>query len=44
MTYASKHIFPLPPHYRRMKREELLDGEDGAEFDAAKFAANGPQV
>lgn len=34
----------FPPHHRRMKREELMDGEDGAEFDPARFAANGPQV
>lgn len=42
---VEEHARVLAEAERRMKREELLDGDDASTaFDAAKFAANGPQA
>lgn len=42
---VEEHARVLHEAERRMKREEMLEGEDSSvAFDAAKFAANGPQV
>lgn len=41
---VEEHARVLQEAERRMKKEELLDDSSSGPFDAAKFAANGPQV
>lgn len=41
---VAEHARVLHEAERRMKKEELVDDSSSAAFDAAKFAANGPQV
>ncbi|CAM9295450.1 unnamed protein product [Ectocarpus sp. 13 AM-2016] len=40
---VAEHARVLNEAERRMKKEELVDDSSSATFDAAKFAANGPQ-
>ncbi|CAM9395173.1 unnamed protein product, partial [Ectocarpus sp. 12 AP-2014] len=40
---VAEHARVLHEAERRMKKEELVDDSSSATFDAAKFAANGPQ-
>lgn len=41
---VEEHARVLHEAERRMKKEELLDDSSSGPFDAAKFAAHGPQV
>lgn len=41
---VEEHARVLQEAERRMKKEELLDDSSSGPFDAAKFAAHGPQV
>lgn len=41
---VEEHARVLHEAERRMRREELLEEDGSQEFDAAQFAANGPQV